>query len=386
MDGEFESDETAQPGYLPRDVVVTPPDDPILTSADVAQAFAAKAAVDPQALLLLARTSLAAGKTEDAVAQVRRAVDLSGGDREIVARARSLINDSVPSFHFVIVHDQVRNDAYEAALRRAVSPGMRVLEIGTGSGILALMAARAGARVISCEMNPVIAEAAERVIAANGFSDRVRVIAKRSDKLDVHADLGGPMDLLVSEIVSNNLLSQDILGAHRHAIRALLKPGAPVIPASGRLRIALAESSSEAERQMGTVSGFDLRAFNGLCAAHRRLSPQEMASLVWRSNVADLFPFDFSRPGIAAARRSRLPLTATGGRVNGIAQWIRLHLDGETSYENGPDISFKSCWAMMFHPLPVPIETRPGEEVWVGSWHNDAQLEIWVETRDGIAR
>ena len=44
--------------------------------------------------------------------------------------------------------------AYDAALRRAIRPGCRVLEIGTGSGLLAMMAARAGAaQVVTCERN-----------------------------------------------------------------------------------------------------------------------------------------------------------------------------------------------------------------------------------------
>ena len=90
-------------------------------------------------------------------------------------------------------------------------------------------------------MNPTIADMATQIIARNGFSDRVRVIAKHSDTLDVQADLGGPMDILVSEIVSNNLLGEDVLPAHERAVRNLLKPGGRVIPARGAIRVALAE-------------------------------------------------------------------------------------------------------------------------------------------------
>eukprot|EP00966_Prymnesium_polylepis_P024041 553550-Prymnesium_polylepis.1 len=73
--------------------------------------------------------------------------------------------------------DERRNGAYHRAICRAVASlpkGSVVLEIGSGSGLLAMMAAKAGAsngvRVVGCEMHGVMAVAAQRVVAANGFS------------------------------------------------------------------------------------------------------------------------------------------------------------------------------------------------------------------------
>ncbi|MEL7220183.1 MAG: 50S ribosomal protein L11 methyltransferase [Bacteroidota bacterium] len=44
------------------------------------------------------------------------------------------------------------------------------MDIGTGSGLLAMMAARAGAQeVVACEMNPLLAEAASQIVEQNGF-------------------------------------------------------------------------------------------------------------------------------------------------------------------------------------------------------------------------
>ena len=117
----------------------------------------------------------------------------------------------VPQWHFAIVRDAARNAAYEEALKRVVTPQTRVLEIGTGSGILAMMAARAGARyVITCEMVPAVAEAAQEIVALNGLSERVRVVAKKSHDLDAERDIGGRADVLVSEIVDNKLLGEGV--------------------------------------------------------------------------------------------------------------------------------------------------------------------------------
>src|SRR4029079_4411538 len=77
---------------------------------------------------------------------------------------RGLYHGVVPGWHFAMMDHHKRNEAYEAAIRRAV-PGKRVLDIGTGAGLLALMAARAGAaKVTACEAVPIIGELAREII------------------------------------------------------------------------------------------------------------------------------------------------------------------------------------------------------------------------------
>jgi ribosomal protein L11 methyltransferase len=61
------------------------------------------------------------------------------------------------------------------ALEEVVRPGEHVLDFGTGSGILALAAARLGARVIGLDIDPIAASAADLNVTANGLRDRVRI-------------------------------------------------------------------------------------------------------------------------------------------------------------------------------------------------------------------
>ena len=340
--------------------------------------LARQAAGKPSALLALARVLLAQGQREQAHTLCEQAVHAGPADPEVTTLAAEIFSHNVPQWHFGIVRDEIRNAAYEAALQRAIRPGMRVLEIGTGSGLLAMMAARAGAaEVLTCEMNPAVAAAARTIIAANGYADRVRVIGKLSSDLDPQADLGGPVDLLVSEIVSNDMVGEGALPAHEQAVRRLLKPGAVIIPARGAVRVALAFDAELENKRMRRVAGFDLSAFNRLAEPRYRLAIGE-PRLSLLSDTADLFHFDFQSGGPFPESRASVTVQASGGKVNGIAQWIRLDMDDHGQYENQPVAGGTSCWATWFHPLPQALELVAGQPVTLSGSHDRQTLRLWA--------
>lgn len=347
----------------------------IPTRATLIEALLAEAGDDPAMLLLVAQMMRGEGQAARAVETCERVLAMPHADGGAIARARLFLSEGVPKWHFYIVRDSVRNAAYDAALRRAIRPGMRVLEIGTGTGILAMMAARAGADVITIEIDPAVARAAEATIAANGYADRVRVLAK--DALSVTAeDLGGPMDLLVSEIVSNDVLGEHVLPLHEHAARNLLRPGAQVIPARAIARVALAEDLLLDARRLGAIDGFDLSPFNRLAAPTTQIKVQDRR-LEIRSSAADLFTFDLASPDYRAPAGASVEIEATGGRVNGIVQWLALDLDAETPYEAGPGAPPPCTWGLMFHALPAPIEPRPGDRLRIHGSHDRVRITLW---------
>ena len=337
-----------------------------------------RSASDPKRLAHFASVLSALGDAQRAYALAREAIGAAPADSEVRSLASTVLRKKVPGWHFAILRDAGRNGAYDAALRRAVSAHTKVLEIGTGSGIIAMMAARAGARsVVTCEVVRTIADTAREIVALNGYADSVRVINKRSFDLDRQNDLGGPADILVSEIVDNMLIGEGVLPAIEHAHRHLLKRGGRVIPARGSVRVALARDAEFRHDSLAQIDGFNLSPFNRLASTYiaiRRDSPR----LSLLSAPADLFDFDFQSGGPFAVESVKRSLVSLGGEANGIVQWIALQMDAEGRYENAPAPDKTSSWAVLFWPFSAPRECPAGSEVEVFGAHDRRRLRIWA--------
>jgi release factor glutamine methyltransferase len=78
------------------------------------------------------------------------------------------------------------------AVLAEVQPGERVLDMGTGSGVNAILAAVRGARVLAVDMSPAAVAAAQANVIRNGVAERIEVRAS-----DVFTDVDGVFDLIV---------------------------------------------------------------------------------------------------------------------------------------------------------------------------------------------
>ncbi|MDO9412403.1 MAG: 50S ribosomal protein L11 methyltransferase [Pseudolabrys sp.] len=315
--------------------------------------------------------------TEKARALCYRVITEAPDDVEVRAIAKSLLSETVPQWHATIILDRARNEAYDAALQEAIKPGMRVLEVGAGTGILAMMAARAGAiEVIACESNPLIAERARAIVEANGYADRVKIIGKHSTELRIGEDLSEPADVFVSEIISDSLIGEGMLPVTEDVMPRLLKPGAAIIPYRGAVRVALANYGGASTLRMGTVDGFDLSLFNLLVAPSYALAI-ENPLLSLSSAAADLFTFAFSDGGPFPGRHAQLTLRAKE-RANGVVQWVRIRTDADSYYENIPRTGEGSSWHAEFYPFADGSIAEPGEDIVVNGSHGQTTLRIWA--------
>ena len=332
---------------------------------------------DPRAFLEMGRVLADGGHGERAAALAEQALAGRPGDPLIAALARRMLSRKVPAFHGPMLADDQRNAAYRRAIE-ALAPGRRVLDIGTGSGLLAMIAARAGAaHVVACEKDPMLARTARDIVAANGLADRVTVLARESTKLDRERDLGGGADLVISEIFSHDLLGEHALPALADARGRLCRPEARFLPAAASVRVALADFPVS-DLGLDSVEGFDLSLFARHVARVRNARPGA-PGLQLRSDPHDLFHFTFDDDSASPETgRARPELRSHGGRVAGLAQWLRIDLAPGVAYENAPGPDAQHHWPTVCHP-GEPRETAAGEAVAIGGWHDARTLALWME-------
>jgi len=135
-------------------------------------------------------------------------------------------------------HEKGRSPLLTPAVHLA-DPRPVVLDIGTGSGLLSMCAARMPVRrVVTCERDAAMAAAAGEVIAANHLDEGIEIINKSSKEMSTHGEEGclGEGDLseraavLVAEIFGDDPLNEGVIGTLEHARKHLLLPNAIIVP------------------------------------------------------------------------------------------------------------------------------------------------------------
>ncbi len=112
---------------------------------------------------------------------------------------------------YMCLRDHARTRTLRAAIRGAVTQGDTVLDIGSGTGILSLFAAEAGARTVyAIEGDGMLADALCRTVERNGYGAVIQVI--HADARDV--DIQEPIDVVISETLDTGLIGESLVPVH----------------------------------------------------------------------------------------------------------------------------------------------------------------------------
>jgi type I protein arginine methyltransferase len=119
-------------------------------------------------------------------------------------------------YHYQMLVDTERMNAFAAAIRKRVQPGMRVADLGCGTGVLSFFAAQCGARVWAVEAIPELAAMTKKFIQTNKVEEQVTVVnADASQWLPPE-----PVDIVLCEMLHSALLREkqvEVLQSFRRA-------------------------------------------------------------------------------------------------------------------------------------------------------------------------
>ncbi len=345
---------------------------------DTLDALIAQVGDKPLAMARLAGVLKSKGRDEQARELCEKALSLAPGDGEVRVLAQEILSQGVPVWYFPMVRDHARHAMYEAAFRRAIKPGDLVLDIGSGTGVFAMLAARAGGRVVTCEGKPNVANIVRQVVAKNGLSDRITVVPKLSNDIELGKDLDRPADVIVWDNLANNLIGAGALPTTEGAMRRLSHDKTRIIPRKGVVRVTLGEDT-HVIAMTELIDGFDMSPFNPYAVPRYNISPRynDTEQTPIRSDAIDLFAFDFQSGGPFPEASMSARLKSYGGRVNGIIQWTRWELDDQAAYENAPPLDPAGAMGAVFHTFNRSIDTRKDETVMIGASHNREAVRIW---------
>lgn len=250
--------------------------------------------------------------------------------------------------------DHGRTLAFERAIAALVRPGDHVIDVGTGSGILAMMAARAGAGLVHGLELTGMADWAARLAAANGL-DAVRIV--QGDAAVFEAPR--PADLLIGEFAGMYLLEE---WRHHAAFVELrdrtLRPGGQVIPRAARMYLSAIDSRKlYLERGHGfweaPVYGFDFSEVfrSESLAPQRYIVSADQTSIVATREIA---AFDFrsgSGRDYLFETEVVFPYPAAGA-LHGFIGHFELDMAPGQVLSTGPEAR-ETCWHQSYFPLPA---------------------------------
>jgi predicted RNA methylase len=113
--------------------------------------------------------------------------------------------DVIPiQYHAQMLADEHRMSSFAEAIAEVVQPGMRVVDLGTGTGVLSYFAAQRGATVTAVEREPGVFAVARSALAHTAYRDAVRLV--HADARDFLPD--EPADVVVCEMLHVGLLRE----------------------------------------------------------------------------------------------------------------------------------------------------------------------------------
>jgi len=138
-----------------------------------------------------------------------------------------------PWEHARLLSDRARNEAMLSVIRKH-APGSRVLEVGCGSGLLSVLAAKAGATEVHGVEPTVLVELAKELVAANHLQHIVQIHEGMIEDVDPR-----PVDLAFSELLNADPFFEGVVSAMAAAADWVV-PGGVLAPRRLVVKVALA--------------------------------------------------------------------------------------------------------------------------------------------------
>ena len=257
-----------------------------------------------------------------------------------------------------MIADHGRTNAYAQALRARVVPGSVVLDIGTGAGILALLACQAGARkVYAVEQDGIIQVARESAVR-NGYADRIEFI----QDISTATDLPEQVDVVVSEIHGVVPFYPGSLASIIDARHRFLRPGGFLIPMRETVSVAVVTLPDVYEQ---IVDPWQV-SFGLDCSPGRQRSLCTWKGMGYTAVQLLVEPrvwtvLDYPNLQSSSAKGSANWTVARAGTGHGLLMWFDCETAPGSGFSNSPLSDERHIFGRRFFPWSEPRELESGD-------------------------
>lgn len=267
--------------------------------------------------------------------------------------------------HDRMLADRVRMDAYRAGIAKHIGPEDTVIDLGTGSGILAFLAARAGARKVHAVEHGDMIEMAQATARANGI-ETVEFHRTHSAKFEP----AGQVDVILHEQIGDALFDERLVENIADLRDRLLKPGGKILPAYLSLYIEPVELIDEFAAPYIWQQEIDGISFANLRSAveaqphsyrYRVFRPFPFKRLLCEPEAVVKLDLHEATPESLPQAISYSRTAKIDGRLDGFCVYFAAGFDDEISFTNSPEGPATSWATPLLRVAPRPV--KAGEAI-----------------------
>jgi len=276
---------------------------------------------------------------------------------------------------FCLTNTGTRLTQYERAIAAVVRQGDVVLDLGTGSGLLAVLACRAGARrVYAIEASDAV-QMGTLLTSTTEFAERIEFVHATSQKVA----LSEQVDVIVGDIHDTFGFQPGGLASIMDVRDRLLKPGGTLIPQATELMIAPLEAAALYAREIdvwnGCVHGVGLSSIRPFAVSH--VHPGRFDSDQLLSPAAAIGTLDLARATSLHFSGSAVTTIHRDGIAHGLCGCFVTTLAGDIRMGNVPGDSSTTNFAQAFFPFDQPVSVAAGDEVSISIDSHDGHIARW---------
>ena len=286
---------------------------------------------------------------------------------------------------FCLTNTGTRLSEYERAIAASVRQGDVVLDLGTGSGMLAVLACRAGARrVYAIEASDAF-QLGKLLTSTTEFAGRIEFIHGTSQQVTPSEAI----DVIVCDIHDTFGLQPGGLASLCDARDRLLKLGGVLVPRATELMIAPVEATAFYTREIDAwaqrVHGVDLAPARPLAVSHVHAGRFDEEQLL--SAPSAIGVIDFRHASSLYFCGSTTTTITRNGLAHGLCGCFVTTLADDICMGNVPGDSGRTNFAQAFFPLEQPVTVAAGDVVSIRIENYDGHVFRWrvAFARAGLA-